>query len=500
MKIKNVIWCFCLPLLALTGCNGEENSSSSTSELPPSFDSEREPFTDPILEENMENFLKGFRMSGNIIQKRYEGSYSSSGEPLLDAEPYATNTYYTDVAFNSYRENAFYKFSWRELEGTQVDVEGPFTFFEDEEGITYQEEINYKNEVVRNYSTVGGDNLTFGDNGFYNFFSIFQEEDFVKNENVTVYTRYDLSIDKAAIIANNLLYSVNSGGFAVPTSAYIRVDNGVFTSLSMELSPIASVDNITGATSFIKNSVLFSFSHIGEETILHASPYEEKEENKDLEEALNTLGSSSFTMDIVNSYQYSDLASGNSETRNEVTTFAFTGKEIYVHESGEALSDFDKNKDYYLAPYSEVDQSLYPYAYEEESDSWTLRNEGFLLEDGTIQYAQGYCGIYTYQDLYPIFAEISGVFFEKNENNVYESLDDITALTSCFLINHSPYRIKGSEGISSIQISLNNDGSIAEIRLPYSYLDNIIGDMRVGTITLTFSLIGNTTLEGIIGA
>lgn len=503
MNGKKYALLLALPLLALSSCGGELTSSSDLSSSLPSTlpqDEEREHFEDPLLETNIQSLLKGFRLNGNITQRRYEGSYSGSGDPMLDSEPFQTNIYYTDIAFNSATENAFYKYTYGEESGVTIDREGPYTFFEDENGLTYQEGLNYKNEVVRDYSTVGGDNLTFGDNGFYNFFTILTEEDFTLNESVTAYTRYDLSVDKAGVISNNLLYSLNSGAFALPTSAYIRVDNGSFTSLSIELSPVASIDNITGQVTFVTNSILFNFSHIGEETIEHLSPNTVSEDTLPLEEAFAAFEAGNFIMDVENTYTFTDLVAKESEDIIEISTYGFTGEEIYVHHHGNTYTDFDPSTDYYLAAAGASDATLYPYGYNADSGEWELKSEGYILEDGTIIYAQGYSGVYTYADLLPVIAGVSGAFFTKEGEGAFISTENSSALNGCFLMQNQPFKIKGTENISSVRAHVNENGSLADIIISYSSLDYVMGEMRTGEVLLTFSQIGNTTLEGFIGA
>ena len=491
-----------LAVLSLAGCTGTESSSSQTSEE----NHESEVFNDPLLASNVQNFLKGFRMEGNIIQTRYQAELNDDFQYVPVGDPLETNTYYTDVAFNSGEENAFYKYSYRYLEtnGEQVLVpaEGPYTYFEDENGYAYGETIDYSNTVVRTYpSSNNAHGLTFGDNGFYNFFSLLLEEDFTLNSEITSYTRYDLSIDKAAIIANNILYSLNSGAYALPTEAYIRADNGIFTQLHIELGPVASIDNITGGVSVITNSIVFTFSDIGEETITHLTPYEETEDSNNLKEALDQFAGQSFTMNVNHTSHATNIYTGEEENTSVTNIYGFTGEEIYVHEVGDnETSSTNLATDYYLAPISNTDERLYPYAYSEEENAFTLRNNGFTSEDGVVRFASGFCGLYLYDDLVPVIAGVSGALFTYDEeNNVYEAKGEtLSELTDCFLIASRPFRITGFAEASTLEVRLNDNNQLSSISVLYAYTDTLDGYIYQGSIDIAYSDVGSTTLEDFI--
>ena len=138
--------------------------------------SEIEPFSDVILGENIRLMREGFALSGTIVQERYPAAYDAEGFPVISGEPQETNTYYNEIAFNG-AEEAMSRYSYRVEGGVTIDAEGPYAYFSDENGRAYQERLNEKNEVVQDYA-----NLTFGDNGFYNFATILLEEDLVLDE------------------------------------------------------------------------------------------------------------------------------------------------------------------------------------------------------------------------------------------------------------------------------------------------------------------------------
>ncbi len=499
---KSLLILSVLSIFALASC-----STTSVEENPKDEVTEVEEFKDEVLKTNMEKLLVGFRMNGNVTQSRYEYNEDKNGFYVVEGEPFETNLYYTNVAYNSKTENAFYKYSYREIEGVSIPAEGPYTYFEDENGYAYEETIDYTNVVKKNYnssmaSTQNG--LTFGDNGFYNFFKILTEDDFTLDESFTAYTKYDLNIDKAGIIASTLLYSLNSGATALPTKAYIRVDNGTFTQLNIELSPISSTDNTTGEQSLITNSVVFTFSNLGEETIEHITAYEEDQASATISNAFKKFEDTSFKLTINDEYTSYDTATQTKGSGKSTKDFYFTGEEIYFHEvkNGET-SSLDKTRDYYLAPLASegtvTDAYLYPYAYDEESQTFVAHEGGLTFADGTPGYASGFCGHYLYEDYLPIIADVSGTFFEYNEkDNVYTSKDTYSSsLNECFMIKEDPYSDKKQDGIYDYTITLDENGNLSSIRARYSFdsLDAIRFD---GAFTLTFSDVGNVTLEGLI--
>lgn len=513
MKKRNILLVALFGVLTLSGCastptTNEDDDSTNTGDTNnnPSteVETEVEEFTDPVLKENMEKVLKGFRMEGNILQARYNVKIDNNGFYYVDKEndePLETNTYYTNVAFNSGEENAFYKYSYRNIEGTVLPAEGPYTFFEDENGYAYSEVIDYTNEVTRQYDVPSP--LTFADNGFYNFFTLLTESDFTLDEDFVAYTRYDLNLDKAGIISNNLLYSLNSNAASLPTEAYIRVDNDQFTSLNIELSPAPSVDNITGQITLITNTIQFTFSDLGQETIEHITKFDETEDSAKVDAALDKFANTSYKMSLTNDYNLTDLTSNASNDYVETSDYYFTGKEIYVHnhEANETAS-LNKEKDYYLAvnPETSGDQRLYPYAYDEATSSFVIKPEGFYYEDGSIGYALGFCGVYTYQDLLPIISEVSGAFFEYDEKaDAYVSKEDqISSLAPCFFINKSPFKINGQSYPYRVTIKLNEDGTLASIASDYAYTNSVDGTQFTGTLTATFSDVGSVSLDNLV--
>lgn len=513
MKKRNILLVALFGVLTLSGCastpttNEDDNSSdnSGTNEETPSteVETEVEEFSDPVLKENMEKVLKGFSMEGNILQARYDSKIDANGFYYVDEddEPLETNTYFTNVAFNSGEENAFYKYSYRSVEGTTIPAEGPYTFFEDENGYAYEEVIDYTNEVTKKYDVPRP--LTFADNGFYNFFTLLTESDFTLDEDFVAYTRYDLNLDKAGIISNNLLYSLNSNAASLPTEAYIRVDNGQFTSLNIELSPAPSIDNITGQITLITNTIQFNFANLGQETIQHIAKYEETDDSKKVDSALDKLADTSYKMTVTNDYNLTDLVNSTSNDYVETSDYYFTGEEIYVHNrEANETSSLNKEKDYYLAvnPETSGDTRLYPYSYDETTSSFVIQPEGFYYEDGTIGYAKGFCGVYTYQDLLPIISEVSGAFFEYDtQADAYVSKDDqVDSLASCFFINKSPFKVSGQAYPYKITIKLNSDGTLASIASDYAYTNGVDGTQYTGTLTATFSDVGSVSLDDLI--
>ena len=479
--------------LLLASC-GPTGGGQTTSEIT------KETFSDPILAQNVAKFLDGFKMEGTIVQSRYE--VAADGVTVTD-NLLETNTYYTDLAFNSKTENAYHKRSYSIIEGEQVESEN-YTYFEDENGYAYSEELNYKNEIDKVFVRLSGGNkngYTFSSNGFYNFFELFLDGDLAKNEEVTAYGRYDIDTNKAAVIANNLLYSLNSGAYSVPLNAYFREDGGNFTQFVLEMTPIIAYDPYSGATSAIHNLATFTFSSVGEETIKHLAPNPETEDSAALEEAFAQFDGASYTLKVNDNYRSTSIYHEGMPTEQYDTTteYSFTGQEIFVH----AVSEGEDSKvntvtDYYLAPLEGGDGSLYPYAYDKDSGTWTPRSEGFTDENGVIRFAYGYVGHFTYEDFLPVIAGVSGTFFTKNGEGTYEADAEGAALMGeCFLIPNPALDYEGYENAASIAMTLN-EGTLAGLHAPYSYVDSLNGFVNVGTVNATYDLTP-VTLEGILG-
>lgn len=505
-----------LPIL-LISCTGEGSSSQptssdspsspTTSEIPTVPNDEVETYTDPVLNANINKMRDGFTMQGNVIQRRYASTINSDGEYEIDGDPIDTNTYYTMVGYNSKDENAFYKYSYRLANNVEIAAEGPYTYFEDENGYAYTESIDYSNKVSRNYQTYNASTntgLTFADNGFYNFVYILLEEDFTLNESVQAFTRYDLNINKAAIISNNLLYSLNSGAFAVPNEAYFRVDNGNFTSLTIELDPITSIDSTTGEVTLITNSIVFAFNNLGEQTIEHITPYEETEASETLTNAFKTFEGQSFKMTVRHQYEgislYPSDVSDLTVADDVTTDYYFTGKEIYVHtRQRNETSNINLERDYYLAPTSETDMHLYPYAYDSSTGEYTVRNAGVILEDGTIAFAQAYVGYYFYSDLLPIISDISGTFFDQVDETTFTVKEGMMeSLADCFVISKRPFQVDRFEESDPLTINLSA-GTVSTIEGEYDFTDTMQGYRYNGSISVEYSMLGDVTLEDIIG-
>ena len=517
MKRKYILPISLLALLSLASCSnqtpdvpndGDQEDEDKTQIIE---NTETEPFNDEVIKNNIEKGLDGFRMSGNITQKRYQERDITtdpvSGAYVLKdgATPLETNPYSTDIAYNSKTQNAFYKYSYRTVEGQTMVSEGPYTYFEDENGFAYTENINYKNEVFNDYESsvaTTQNGLTFADNGFYNFFTILTEDDFTLDEDFAAYTRYDLNIDKASIIASTLLYSINSGATALPTEAYVRVDNGNFTQLSITLSPIISKDSLTSNTSFITNDVLFTFSNLGEETIEHTLPYLETELSQEISNAFSKIGNN-YTVNYTD--EYWNLGNSDNTTTKSQNVY-FTGNEIYVHDVVEGETSATSANDYYLAPENDSNPALYPY----DADG-NIHTDGYYLygedEDGNqiitdVLYASANCGAYTYNDLLPIITDVSGAFFDEetttdtagNENTEIVSKDDhVDSLNDCFFLSKGQFSKELFNNIEYYTVELNNDGSLASISAYYGYA-TLEGTMRVGILTASFSNVGTTTL------
>lgn len=487
-------------LLAVSACGSSETGESSESSLI-TF---TETFDDEVLEANVSALLNGFTLSGTITQKRYEVEEDVWGDYQITGDPTETAVYYTNIAFdNSAEENAYYKYSYYIEDGATVTAEGPYSYFEDSNGYAYTETLDYTNTVIKDYSSyyaTTADGLTFADNGFYNFFEILIEDDFTLNESITAYTRYDLNINKAAIISNNLLYSLNSGAYCVPTEAYIRADNGTFTQLYINLSPLISYDSLTGDPSGITNEVIFTFSNIGTTSIERLESLEETETSATIDAALDAYEDTSFVLEVYDESETYNTYSYTTTVEESAIRYSFTGSEIFVHHiSDDGSADIDYDIDFYLAPASDADQTLWPYFYDEDSGEWVINTGTVYDDDGNVIWAQGYSGAYTYEQYLPIIADLSGVFFEDNGDGTYGVLYDyLDTVKECLLTTRNPFVYDGYEQAYSIDIAIADSGRIS-IYAPYGYTNSFYGDIVYGEVDAYIYGAGTITLDGIIG-
>lgn len=481
-----------LPLLI--ACTDPVSTSSSNT----SHEDEKEVFTNPIVQRSMDAFLKGFRMEGTITQSR---RLADSTNQTLE-----TNTYYTTIAFNSDTENAYYKYSYQydaEL-GGELPIEGPYIFFEGEDGYAYQETINASNEVTKEPAKVGsniGSDLTFADNGFYNFFSILIDSDFTLDESSS--NRFDLNIDKAGLISNNLLYSLNSGTYGLPSEAYLLASNEMFSELHITMEPLTSYDSMANQYYIIDNTISFTLLDAGKETIKHIEAYPETEDGKVLSEAFKAYTDDvSYKLTVDNSYTVTDLNAENPvpSSHEEISDYYFTtDKAMYIHDrANKEDTSLNKASDYYLAP--NANNRLQAYKYDGNS---FVAYEGNITEgegdDALVRFPSTYNNYYTYSDMTPDIAMVSGSLFDKNsETNVYEAKEElISTLANALSITKRPYLLEAVSlnGIASIDVTINSENSLT-IVMPYGYIDTLATGIYQGKLSLTYSL-GDYTISGL---
>ncbi len=508
MKKKYLLLTSITSLLLLVGCEVDNTDSP---------DAEVEQFSDEVISNNMELALDGFTLTGTIQQIRYDaidtGETDEWGDEIYEidtSETLETNTYYTTVKYDNVDQNKFYKYSYRLVSGVEIAAEGPYTYYEDEEGYAYTAEVDYTNTLSTSYnqgSASGGRKYNFAANGFYNFFTIFNDNDFALDEEKsgTALSYYNISTSKANIICNNLLYSLNSGVYTTIDEAYIMCVNGVFTQLYIDLTAIQSVDDDTSEVTYIDNTVTFTFSDLGETTIEEPELYEETTESNALDAILDTY-EDNFTIDVSSSYTYAatyDETDFGEAVENK--TFYYTGDEIYVKQNSTVNAyDVDTDgyvttqssvADFYLAPLNNTSNLLYPYGYDSTSNEWVAYESGYTDENSNVVFASGYSGYYTYDDLLPIISDVSGAVFEYDETDqeydaIYDMIADMTS-DGCFITNVRPLRTTGYSNASTFHISITS-GAIV-VTAGYNYYDSDYV-MYYGNVTITFSNVGTTTL------
>lgn len=516
MKKKYLLLSGIACVLLATGC---DETTIETVETP---DAEVEVFSDSTIASNMESLLKGFTLTGTINQIRYEAIDTNEtddyGDEIYEIDygsVVESNIYYTTVKYDNADQNKFYKYSYRLVNDVEIAAEGPYTYYEDEEGYAYTAEISYTNELETSYNegtASGGRKYNFAANGFYNFFTLFNDNDFTLDESRSgnVLTYYNISTSKASIICNNLLYSLNSGAYSTIEEAYIMCRNGVFTQLYIDLTAIQSVDDDTSEVTYIDNTVTFNFSDIGTTTIEDAETYEETTESQALDAVLDTY-SDNFTINVTNSYTYTGIYDDNADTTGYYTqdrTYYYDGSAIYIKNSSVDQAYDSENSawvtttttgtDYFLATYGSSNY-LYPYTYDSTTSTWVVNENGAYDEEGSSIFALGYTGYYTYEDLLPIISDISGAIFTYDATDDeydadYDLISDMVT-DGCFITNKQPLRIGGYYNASTMHVSFDDSGNLT-VTAGYSYYDYFTdgGLYYYGSTTITFSNVGSTSL------
>lgn len=120
-------------------------------------------------------------------------------------------------------------------------------------------------------------------------------------------------------------------------------------------------------------------------------------------------------------------------------------------------------------------------------------------DDFLVRFPSTYNNYYTYSDMTPDIAMVSGSLFDKNsETNAYEAKEElISTLASALSITKRPYLLEAVSlnGISSIDVTINSDNSLT-IVMPYGYIDTLSTGIYQGKVSLTYSL-GDYTISGL---
>lgn len=462
MKKKSLLILGLLPISILTSCN---NSNSSSSQI--SVDKS------DVVKYNLYTLKQAALFTGKITQTRQTATAVTSDGNYVWSSEKETNNYNSTIGFSSKDRNAIYKYSTQEYLGEQLTIEN-YTYFEDEKGYAYTESLNYKNELERDYS-INLSTSSFASNGFYNPFSILSEEDFTKDFNGS----YILDLNKAEIITNNLLYSLNSGFGGSVKEAYLTVgEDGLFNDLVITMSSYIYYDSSYGYVYKVENTVDFAISE-GGTYLVNSSKVFDNKGYTDLEKGLSNLGNN-YTLSVK---MYSKDQVNNTETTT-YQDFYFSGDEIYVHSyDNEENKGVDKTDDFFLK--GDEDGTLYSYVYDNEQSNWVKGN--------SIYFPSTYQGKNTYNDYLPKANQVSSNLFKYDDTSkVYKAEDDASSsLVNCFYPNVAPFRKSASNSFYDVEISLNGS-NISSVKLPFAYTNFDTGTIVTGNYTLTYSNIGTT--------
>lgn len=464
MKKKSLLILGLLPISILTSCNNSNSSSSSSQSSIDKSD---------VINYNLSTLSQSVLFKGKINQTRQTATAITSDGSYVWSSEKETNEYNSTIGFSSKDRNAICKYSTQEYQGEETTIEN-YTYFEDEKGYAYSETLNYKNELERDYS-INLATSSFSSNGFYNPFTILNKEDFTKDFNGS----YILDLNKAEIITNNLLYSLNSGFGGSVKEAYLTLgEDGLFNDLVITMSSYIYYDSSYGYVYKVENTVDFAISEGGTYLVSSPKTYDNKGYT-DLEKGLSNLGSN-YTLSVK---MYSKDQVNNTENTS-YQDFYFTGDEIYVHSyDSEANKGLNKSDDFFLK--ADEDGTLYSYVYDSEKSSW--------VKGSSTYFPSTYQGKNTYNDYLPKANQVSANLFKYDETNkVYNGEDDASStLVNCFYPNVAPFRKSASNSFYDVEISLNGS-NISTVKLPFAYTNFETGTIMTGNYELSYSNIGTT--------
>ena len=453
-----------LSLLSVFALGSCDNSGENTTTTQPS-----------LIEYNLSGLRQGFAFDGTVNQSRILGYVDADG----NFRPYESSTEETssyDASFVFQNNNGlvgYHKETTQEYLGAVAEMEN-YTYFCDEEGYAYQKELNYQNEVIDIYPTSYGRKIPYNANGFYNPFLIIGEEDIIQNRSES--NRFDLNLDKAGIIAENLLYSLNVGFYGTVAEAYFTLGlSDYFESFTITMNPRVGVeveegDDYENLVYRYNNTVTFNISDVSIAAIETVTQIESKQ-NYDLQNALDKIDDN-FTLTVA-----------DSANENDTSSYLFDGSSIYVHHGLDG--EVDLENDYYLAQSTtNPNGTLYSYYYDSETSSY--------VQGPVTEYSNAYQGYYYYKDYLPIVSGISADLFTYDKDNDFyvSDAEAITALSSCFGIQSAPFRNSNASSATLIAIRLNDNNEIDYVGFAYSYMDET--GSHSGVVAYIYSNIGTT--------
>ena len=441
------------------------------------FSCNKDEVINDVVTYNIAKLRKGFEISGEVTQTRYPATGTNNGSYVFNEKAKEENKYSVTIGFdNSTSIPAYSKVSTQVYENETYVIED-YLYYEDENGLTFKKKLNYKNEIDRDYQ-INLSTSSFTYNGFYNFFSIIDKEDLVKDESYTFYDKYNLNLNKASLIANNLLYSLNTGFSTKVKEAYFRLTKNDFSEFHLVMNPYYYLDTNTSVFYKIDNEVTFKISHNGNYRVEDLKPLSNKNNNK-LKKALSKINDN-YKLTVEKNVTDKTLNTNSISYKD----FYFDSKTIYVHNyTNEDGSKVDFTKDYYLSS-DETNEKLYSYVYDSKEQKF--------IKDKTNEFPSLYQGMYYYDDYLPIVSEVSSDLFKYDkEKDLYLSSSEASeCLKSCFYLKNQPYREAETFNFSSYEIKLDGE-SIAYIKLNFSYL-NFEGSVKTGYYKVTYNDIGST--------
>lgn len=459
-----------IALLSLTSCNNASSSSEDYGDLSKTFVN------------NLFKAQEGYKITANV--KATKSYYSNSGYDIPTGEV-TTVDYYVELVYQNNNDYIGVDRRYYEVgeNGEKQYLFGENAFsFDGYVGFNY---LDYNNTVKNDgiaYSDETGNYAPYASSGYVNPFTLVNPEDFSKTED----GKYDLNNLKSTI------FFVNSFGILEEVVETITIDHCYidegFTKLDLKTNEYRSHETLPD-TSFIYTKTVYEVSStLTEVGTANAHSLmkqeEEKEENKELQVALNNfVNSTNMTIER----HLIPYVEGELQEQEECITVYYDGESIYdqvwEYNLQEGVRPNEPTASDIYLKLNPLNQKMKVYVLG-ENGNFVPDNINFVSINNLFTYSEYLPGIVGYKD-------ISANVFNKNEDGSYSpTLDNLPYLAlDLFIPFLSTVTYINSGFTTSTKIYLTEDKTNVErIVVTYDYY------YYSGTIIYDYSNFGTTTI------